>query len=530
VIVRALLLLVVLASCNTILGVHHFDRKDGGASGDDSQGTDDSAIDSALVDATPDMMLDAFAATQQAYVKATNTRAGASFGWSVALSADGSTLAVGSTRETSNATGIGGNQADTSLMFAGAVYVYRRTGYTWALEAYVKASNTNAQDNFGWTVALSDDGNTMAVCAIGEASANGVESDNSAAFRGAAYIFVRSGTSWSQQAYLHATNSEGSDSVGEAIALSGDGNTLAVGSWREDGGNTGINSTANNNVSESGAAWVFHRSGINWTEEAYVKPTYTGTGDRFGYSLALSNNGNVLAVGSSQEGSSSTTDPSNDGASGAGAVWVYTRSGSTWSQRDYVKPMYPRQDSYFGTSVSLSSDGTTLAVGEEGNKSAATGVGGSQTDTSGGYAGAAYIFTYSTSWAQSAFIKATNTNVDDGFGIDVDLSSDGTTLLVGAYFEDGGDPGLDGNQTSNATPSSGAAYLYQRTTSWAPLHYIKASNPGSGDQMGRFNALSDDGKTLVAGVYYEDGSANTINGTANDNAGDAGAAYVYVLP
>ncbi|MFN7743791.1 MAG: FG-GAP repeat protein [Phycisphaerales bacterium] len=131
--------------------------------------------------------------SQQAYVKASNTGAGDIFGSSVALSGDGSTLAVGALYEASSATGLNGNQADNSATNAGAVYVFTRTGSTWAQQAYVKASNTGAGDIFGRSVALSG-GSTLAVGASGEASSatglNGNQADNSASNAGAVYVFA----------------------------------------------------------------------------------------------------------------------------------------------------------------------------------------------------------------------------------------------------------------------------------------------------------------------------------------------------
>jgi FG-GAP repeat protein len=136
---------------------------------------------------------------QQAYVKASNTGAGDEFGTSVALSADGSTLAVGAIGEASNAGGVGGDQANNTASFAGAVYVYTRSGATWTQQAYVKASNTGvvsqfeAVDLFGFSVAVSGDGSTLAVGARGEASAatgiGGDQADNSASKAGAVYVF-----------------------------------------------------------------------------------------------------------------------------------------------------------------------------------------------------------------------------------------------------------------------------------------------------------------------------------------------------
>jgi hypothetical protein len=179
---------------------------------------------------------DAFA--QQAYLKASNTGSGDQFGYSLALSGD--TLAVGAYREDSQATGVNGDQSDNSRADSGAVYVYTRSGTVWSQQAYLKASNTGSGDEFGWSVALF--GDTLAVGATGEASqatgVNGDQDDDSLAEAGAVYVFVRSGTVWSQQAYLKASNTGSDDTFGYTVALSGD--TLAVGADREASQATGI--------------------------------------------------------------------------------------------------------------------------------------------------------------------------------------------------------------------------------------------------------------------------------------------------
>src|SRR6266705_2462246 len=107
------------------------------------------------------------------------------------------------------------------------------------LQAYVKASNTGAADDFGFAVALSSDGNTLAVGAPGEASA-GIETDNSAPSAGAVYVYTRSGTTWTQRAYIKASNPGAGDQFGTSVALSSDGITLAVGAPGEDSSVTGI--------------------------------------------------------------------------------------------------------------------------------------------------------------------------------------------------------------------------------------------------------------------------------------------------
>ena len=142
------------------------------------------------------------------------------------------------------------------------MYVYTRSGTNWSQQAYIKASNTDANDYFGWSVALSGDGSTLAVGASYEHSAatgiNGNQGDNSTAGAGAVYMFTRSGSTWGQQAYIKASNTNASDNFGASVALSADGSTLAVGAWREASTATGINGNqADNNAPYAGAVYVY---------------------------------------------------------------------------------------------------------------------------------------------------------------------------------------------------------------------------------------------------------------------------------
>ena len=149
------------------------------------------------------------------------------------MAVSGDTVVVGAPREASNATGVDGDQNDNSLLSPGAAYVFVRDGTNWTQQAYLKASNTGRGDYFGYSVAVS--GNTVIVGAYSESSnatgVNGSQSDNSASGSGAAYVFVRSGTTWSQQAYLKASNTGAYDYFGWSVAVSGD--TVVVGAYGE---------------------------------------------------------------------------------------------------------------------------------------------------------------------------------------------------------------------------------------------------------------------------------------------------------
>ena len=388
--------------------------------------------------------------SQQAYIKASNTGSGDRFGYSLALSGD--TLAVGANREQSNATGINGGESDNSLSGAGAVYVFTRDGTVWSQQAYIKASNTGSGDAFGSSVAL--DGDTLAVGATGEASDGSSQNDNSLSNAGAAYVFTRSGTAWSQQAYLKASNPDSDDSFGYSVALYGE--TLAVGADREASNATGIGGDQNNNtLVNAGAAYVFTRSGAAWSQQAYIKASNTGSGDVFGWSLALF--GDTLAVGAAGE-ASINGNPNDDSAPFTGAVYVFTRNGAVWSQQAYIKASNAGEADQFGWSLALTGD--ILSVGAPREDSGATGVGGDQGDDGLPDSGAAYLFIRNgTVWSQQDYIKAAVTDNGDFFGYSVALSGD--TLAAGAPGEDSKATGVDGDALDNSQSGSGAAYVFQ---------------------------------------------------------------------
>lgn len=371
--------------------------------------------------------------TQQAYLKASNTGADDKFGTAVALTSD--TLVVGAPQEDSGATGIDGDQADNSVVDSGAAYVFVRTGTTWTQQAYLKASNTGADDRFGITVAIVGD-NLVVGAPQEDSGATGIDgnqADNSASNSGAAYVFVRSGTTWTQQAYLKASNSGADDYFGWSVTLAGD--TLVVGAPQEDSGAT-----------ESGAAYVFLRSGTTWTQQAHLKAAVVGAYENFGWSVTLA--GDTLAVGAPWEDS---------GGDDSGAAYVFVRSGTTWTQQAYLKASNAGAFDDFGWSVVLS--GETLVVGAPWEDSNATGINSNQADESAADSGAAYVFVRSgTTWTQQAYLKAANTRMEDNFGWSVALAGD--TLVIGAPWEDSNATGVGGDQADGSAPNGGAAYLY----------------------------------------------------------------------
>lgn len=342
---------------------------------------------------------------QEAFIKASNGDAGDNFGASVDIYGD--TLVVGAPKEQSSQNSITNgdtSSGNNSLSSAGAIYVFKRTSGVWLQQAYIKPSNVDADDEFGTQVAIHND--TIIASSPFESSyqtsiTNGssASSDNSGFLVGAVYVFKRTGTTWAQEAYLKAANSEDFDLFGDSIAISGD--TVAVGSQFESSNSTSIiNGTgvsSNNSAANSGAVYVYKRTGTNWEQEAYIKAVNAQTDDYFSYSLAL--DGNLLVVGAPGEDSNlssvsnGSTASSDNSSTSSGAAYLYRRTGTTWSQEAYIKASNVDANDKFGSSVSISSN--SIVVGahiESSNQNTITNADTASADNSVSQSGAAYVY------------------------------------------------------------------------------------------------------------------------------------------
>jgi len=404
---------------------------------------------------------------------------------------------------------------------------------------YVKASNTDSQDAFGNHIALSADGQTLAVGAPNEdgnaVGVNGQANNNGAPNSGAVYVYTRNGSQWVFQAYVKASNTNASDSFGTAVALSADGNTLLVGAPEEDSDAIGTNGNALSNAAlSSGAAYVFQRSSGSWSQTHYVKASNTGAGARFGSAVALSGDGNWFVVGARGEDGMATgvnSVPVDYSANASGAAYAYQRTVTGWILRAYLKGNEASANDNLGRSVAISDDGSRVAVGAAGEDGSAAGVGGSVDNVSSN-SGAVFLYARNgNAWSLEAYVKASNTDVGDFFGSDVALSGDGATLAVGAPFEASQSIGsLNGDQTDNSLMQSGAVYLFDLQNGvWVQRAYVKASNNRAGTRFGHAVSLSNDGRLLAVGAAFEDNSGLGfgVNALNNDeSAPNSGAVYL----
>lgn len=481
------------------------------------------------------------------FLKAAVAKGSAGFGGAVELSADGNTLVIGAPGDNSAGTGVlGTSEADTSVASAGAVYVFTRSaGGAWAQVAYLKPSDApTAYLTFGKSISLSADGYRLAVGAMGH--------DGTATNSGAVYVFSRnnaSGSSWSQMgnAPLKPSNPMGEGQFGSSVALSGDGQSLAVGAFAESSADntisTGAGGASNASYTFAGAVYVlrYNAGASKWEQTHYIKPSNNQSGGRFGWSVALSKNGSVLAVGGIGDASNATgvsASASTDTSAGfSGAVFLFEKNTGNWTQTTYFKASNARASARFGQSVSLSDDGTTLAVGSDFETSAAKGVNPTNPgpeDVSANNAGAAYVFKKGgAGWTQT-YIKASNARPGSTFGRSVRLSADGKALVVGSPSESSAALGVNGTapgQDDTSLMYAGAAYTFALVNgAWGQTGYLKASTVARANNVGIASAIttSNGTFTVAVGASSNPSSDTGVDGTKNDTAaGGSGAVYTF---
>jgi hypothetical protein len=333
------------------------------------------------------------------------------FGFSVGISGD---------------TAVGGAWMKDGLK--GAAYVYTRTGSNWTQTIKLTASDGTPPDEFGYSVAI--DGDYIIV---------GAYNDNSG--QGSAYIFNRIGTNWTQEAKIEAADGIAGDGFGFTVAINDA--TVIVGAWRDE------------NI--TGAAYVFTRNGTTWTQQAKLTASDGEVNDEFGYSVSTS--GDVAIVGAR-----------NDEAA-TGSAYIYRRAGTAWTEEAKLVASDGAPEDLFGLSVSISGD--TAVAGAAGNISKT---------------GTAYVYRNTgTTWTEEAKLVGSDSQVGGGFAWAVAIEND--SLAAGS-------PGGDAN--------NGTAYVFSRTgTAWTEEAKLTASDAMSGDFLGI--SVSINGGSVIAGAFGDNG-------------------------
>jgi hypothetical protein len=318
------------------------------------------------------------------------------------------------------------------------------------------------------------------------AAVGAIYDDDQATNSGAAYVFTRSGSTWTQQAKLmdiYTSTNKSSDKFGAPLAFSKDGSRLVIGAWYyNDSGES----------TSTGAVYVMRRSGSSWTREATLRPTGSGgNASRFGWDVDISEDGDRLIVGARYDSSSGRTQ--------SGAVYFFHRTNTTWTLQQKRAPTDISNTDSFGVSVAISRDGTYAIIGSIGE------------DQTAAQSGAAYVYYWSgTGWNEERKLKASDASLNASFGADVSINEDGTFVVIGTFDDD---------QGTNA----GGLYVFRRTGGsdddavWTQQQRVNSSDIATNDRFGSKVSMNKYGNYVLGGAPRADGSGND----------DEGAVYVY---
>ena len=377
----------------------------------------------------------------------------------LSVSVDGDTMIVGAP---------GDDDADPN---AGAAYVFTQSGTAWNLQAKLTPTGpTLGEDLFGTSVGI--DGETVT---IGAPIANGGEPRS-----GATYVFVRSGTTWTQQARLVASDVTPRINLGAAVAIDGDTIVAGAPTQTDDSG--------------PGSAYVFTRTGDTWTQQDKLTATDGAVNDQFGASVSI--DGTTVVAGAPLADDTGTNE---------GAAYVFTQSGTTWSQQDKLVASDAQDDDHFGQSVAV--DGTVIVAGAPEADSTTIFAEPGTTDDPGFDSGVAYVFASDgTDWTEQEILVASDEAGTDNFGSAVAVEAN--TIVVGSSGDSVG-----------FGSSEGSAFVFVNSgTDWVEEEKLIASDGLGSDRLGTSVSLS--GGTVVAGA------PNVDIDVANQ---DSGAAYAFTI-
>ena len=392
------------------------------------------------------------------------------FGRSVSLSGDGKVAAVAAPFD------------DDVAVDSGAVYVCIQNSMgQWDTVQKLKANDAANYTYLGGVgtqtdqlrgVSISGDGSII-VAGSSYNDPNGTDS-------GAAYVFEKSGSTWTQFQKIVASDGAASDHFGASVSVSRDGSTIAVGSPYDD------------TTTDQGAAYIFEKVGGTWTQVQKIVQSDTLANSSFGGTgVELTDDGTTILVGASFH---------DTGGTNTGRAYIFDKAANgTWSQTQILRASNGGASDHFASGIGISGDGTVICCGAYGE------------DTGGiADAGAAYIFVKSAAgaWSQTEtqFIQASDGTTSDFFGLGVSVSQNGDRILVGAYMDD------------TTEGDSGSMYIFDRTNGvWTQTNHLYPGHATAPGGYGMSSAISDDGKVYMVGSPYDDSSLNA----------DSGAVYVY---
>lgn len=377
--------------------------------------------------------------------------AGDLFAFGVAISNDGQYAVVGAEHDT------------TTSVDAGQAYIFTKSGSTWSLQQTIPPPSGIAYDNWGTASSIVNDGTRVII--------TGFAKDGGATDAGAAGVYTRSGSTWTLEQYINNPEPTGTDYMGHYVSMSDDGFYFIISAVNDDSG-----------ASNAGSAYIFFRTGATWALQQALRNPTPATGDSFSAGgVSISNDGTYAVV---------ATPADDTGATNAGSVYIYVRSGTTWSLQQTINNPNPAADDTFGQGTAMSGNGLYIVVGAY------------QDDASASNAGTVYIYSRTdTTWSLQQTINNPQPIVGGGFGIRNSISDNGDYLLTATYIDD------------TIATDAGVAFTYTRSgTTWTKQQTITKPSAAAGDQFGVGISLSGDGLYSIIGAW---------------DLSDAGSAYIY---
>lgn len=462
-----------------------------------------------------DIDVSSVAAGAIGYFKPSSARALQRFGAAVALSGDGKWMAVGALR----------GACSTQAQAGGAVYVFQRLASGWTTGTCLSVTHGEAEDKFGFSVSLNQDGSALAVGAPGEdgsATTTFSRSNNEVQNSGAVYLYNRSDSAWSLSTLLKSHSVVSGAAFGHSVSLSGAGDRLAVGAPRSSGP---VDPASGRSIPETGSVDTFALEGFEWKPQEQLFLPHSQSKDQGGYAVALSGNGARLVVGAPGEDNHMNPEipPLLSGVRPTGVVAVYRFTNQKWIFERFVKAGATTHR--FGSSVAVNGSGNAFVVG-------APGASGARIDdedaelgsNSRGLSGVYRFVSVGGSWQEEGQYTGA------GQLGSVALSADGLSWAVGAATDSGSRGGVQALPyvSDQTLPDSGAARVFRVSGGVVrEIAVLKAPNPDRSDGFSVV-AMSGDAATLVVGASGESSAATGLGGNRNDNTSQAsGAVYLY---
>ena len=394
---------------------------------------------------------------QIAKLEASDAAANDHFGSSVSISADGTVALIGSLDDDTN-----------SAYDTGSAYIFENSDGKWTQAAKLIASDVKSADHFGSSVSISADGTVALIGSF-------YDDTNSAYDTGSAYIFENSDGKWTQAAKLEASDAAANDHFGSSVSISADGTVALIGSFYDD----------TNSAYDTGSAYIFENSDGKWTQAAKLIASDVKSADHFGSSVSISADGTVALIGSFYDDTNSAYD--------TGSAYIFENSDGKWTQAAKLEASDAAANDYFGSSVSISADGTVVLLGSRVDEASA-----------GAGIGSAYVFENNDlMWEHTTDLEPSNVKKFDYFGSSVSISADGTVALIGSSGYD-----------TNSAYDTGYAFIFENSDGkWTQAAKLEASDAAANDYFGSSVSISADGTVVLVGSRVDDASTGIGTGT-----------------